>query len=148
MTSIRTDIEIAAPASAVWAVLTDTAAYPDWNPFLRRVEGDLVAGARLRVRFAPPGGREVTMRPRLLTVDAPHSLRWLGRLGVPGLFDGEHAFTVEPLTADRVRFVQSEDFRGILVPLTRSLLTRTRAGFEAMNAALRTRAEARANVGA
>jgi hypothetical protein len=129
-------------------VLTDTAAYPDWNPFLRRIEGDLVPGARLRVRFAPPGGREVTMRPRLVALDAPHELRWLGRLGVPGLFDGEHTFRIEPLAAGRVRFVQSEEFRGIFVPLTRSLLTRTRAGFESMNEALRTRAEARANVGA
>jgi hypothetical protein len=147
MTSIRTEIEIAAPADAVWAVLTDTAAYPDWNPFLRRIEGDLAPGARLRVRFAPPGGRQVTMRPRLLALDAPHELRWLGRLGVPGLFDGEHRFRIEPLAAGRVRFVQSEEFRGILVPLTRSLLARTRAGFEAMNAALRSRAEAHARVG-
>jgi hypothetical protein len=147
MTAISAEIEIAAPPAVVWAVLADTAAYPEWNPFLRRVEGPLEPGARLRVRFAPPGGREVTMRPRLLVVDAPRELRWRGRLGVPGLFDGEHAFRIEPLTAARVRFVQSEEFSGILVPFTRSLLARTRAGFDALNEALRARAESRAGVG-
>ena len=69
---------------------------------------------------------------------------WLGRLGgVPKLFDGEHSFAIEPLGPNRVRFVQSEKFGGILVPFLRKMLeTSTRAGFEAMNRALKDRAEA------
>jgi hypothetical protein len=140
--AIRTEIEIAAPAEVVWAVLTETAAYPEWNPFLPSIEGPLRVGARLRVRFQPPGGRAMTMRPRLLVVDAPHELRWLGRLGLPRVFDGEHVFRIEPLAADRVRFIQSEQFRGILVPLLRSTRRRAARGFEALNAALKARAEA------
>jgi hypothetical protein len=62
---------------------------------------------------------------------------------VPGLFDGEHSLTIEALEENRVRFVQSEAFRGLLVPLfARSLNNNTRRGFEEMNRALKERAEA------
>lgn len=68
-------------------------------------------------------------------------LRWLGRLWLPGIFDGEHIFEIEPVDADRVRFVQCEQFNGILVPFFN--LDGTRRGFEAMNRALKERAEAK-----
>ena len=78
----------------------------------------------------------------ILSPLAEHALRWLGRLLVPGLFDGEHSFTIRPLAEDRVRFVQREEFKGLLVPLfARSLDANTRRGFEQMNAALKERAE-------
>jgi hypothetical protein len=69
-------------------------------------------------------------------------LRWLGRLLVPGLFDGEHRFTIRPLGDGQVRLVQQEDFRGLLVPLLAgSLDRRTLPAFEQMNQALKRRAE-------
>ena len=34
------------------AVVTDFAAYPEWNPFIRRISGDLREGTRLEVRIA------------------------------------------------------------------------------------------------
>ena len=60
---------------------------------------------------------------------------------MPGIFDGEHSFTIEPLDGG-VRLVQQEDFRGVLVPLfARSLDRRTLPAFERMNEALKQRAE-------
>ena len=53
-------------------------------------------------------------------------------------------FSLSPWTqVDARGFVQREEFRGLLVPLfSRSLDTDTRRGFEAMNQALKERAEA------
>jgi hypothetical protein len=69
-------------------------------------------------------------------------LRWLGHLLVPGIFDGEHGFTLEPLPEGGVRLTQQEDFRGVLVLLlARSLDRRTLPAFERMNQALKQRAE-------
>lgn len=142
MTRLDTSIEIEAPAKQIWAVLTDFSSYPEWNPFVRSVEGELETGRRLHVRLEPPGLRGMTLRPKLVAVDPPRAFRWHGHLGVPGLFDGEHGFEIEPLASGRVRFRQSEEFRGVLVPLLwRMLETKTRRGFEAMNAALKRRAE-------
>jgi uncharacterized membrane protein len=38
MKEIHTEIEINAPAEKVWRVLTDFAAYPEWNPFVGRFQ--------------------------------------------------------------------------------------------------------------
>jgi hypothetical protein len=66
----------------------------------------------------------------------------LGHLGFSGIFDGEHIFRIEPIGADRVRFVQEERFAGVLAPLLlRFTEGSTREGFAAMNAALRARVE-------
>jgi len=136
-------VDIDAPPAAVWAVLTDTAAYSEWNPFIRELSGELAAGGRLRVRIGPPGRRAVTLRPKIVRIDAEQELSWLGRLFVPGLFDGQHSFELEPRPGGGTRFTQSEHFSGVLVPLMGRLLSATGRGFEAMNGALRDRAEAR-----
>jgi hypothetical protein len=139
---LHTEIAIAATPEAVWAILADFAAYPDWNPFVRRISGKLEAGATLEVDLAPPGGRAMTMRPTLREVQPGRILRWLGHLGMPGLFDGEHSFQVEPSGEGQVRFVQSEHFSGVLVPLVmRFIGAATEQGFVAMNQALKERAE-------
>lgn len=84
----------------------------------------------------------MSFRPRVLTVTGGRELRWLGRFVVPGLFDGEHYFRLEPIGTTRVRFVHGEDFSGLLVGLFKdSLLSSTRDGFEELNRALKRRAE-------
>jgi hypothetical protein len=143
-TTIQHEIEIDAPPAAVWAVLADTPSYPEWNPFVRRLEGDLREGARLEARIEAPGGRGMTFRPTVLAAEPARELRWLGRLLVPGLFDGEHRFRLEPLPDGRTRFVQSERFSGLLVGLVKGTLAKTLLGFEQMNGALKRRVEARA----
>ena len=139
---IERTIEIEASAECVWEVLTEFEGYPEWNPFVVSVVGELTPGARLTVRLQPPGGRAMTFRPTVLRAEPGRELRWLGRLGVRGLFDGEHHFTIHPLGPGRVRFVHGETFRGILVWLLGRTLGNTARGFEAMNRALKARAEA------
>jgi hypothetical protein len=142
MHEIVTEIEIAAGAGDVWAVLTDFARYPEWNPFITRISGELREGARLEARMVPPGSGGMTFRPRVVALTPEAELRWLGSLGVPGIFDGEHAFRIQPAGPGRVRFIHSERFSGFLVPLLRRWLDGgTRQGFEAMNRALKQRAE-------
>ena len=141
MRELRTEIEIDAPPPTVWQVLTDFAAYPDWNPFIRSIEGEPRAGSRLKVRIEPLGARAMTFRPTVRAADPSRELRWLGRLFVPGLVDGEHRLALEPLAGQRSRFVQSERFSGLLVGLLSGTLAATERGLEQMNHALKTRSE-------
>ena len=142
MKELHTQIEIEAPAERVWQVLTDFAAYPEWNPFIRRVNGRPEVDEQLVVRMRPSGTKGMTFRPTVMKAEPNRQLRWLGHLLVPGLFDGEHIFEIEELDEDRVLFTQREIFRGLLVPLlARSLDRDTQRGFEEMNRALRERAE-------
>lgn len=142
MKEIITDIEINASAERVWRLLTGFADYPQWNPFIRRAEGEARQGTWLKVYIQPPGARGMSFRPTVLKAKANRELRWLGHLMIPGLFDGEHIFTIEPLGENRVRFIQREILSGLLVPLfARWLEADTRRGFEEMNRALKARAE-------
>jgi hypothetical protein len=139
---LQTEVEIAAPAERVWQLLTDFQGYPQWNPFILSIAGVAEPGTRLAVNIQPPGGKAMTFRPVVLQATAPRELRWMGRLLVPGLFDGEHAFRIERLDGQRIRFVQHERFSGLLVPaLWRRVGTDTERGFNAMNAALKRVAE-------
>ncbi len=143
MKVLHSEIEIDAPAERVWHLLTDFASYPQWNPFIRTISGQPTKGERLEVRIEPPGGRGMTFKPEVLNAEPNRELRWLGHLLVPGLFDGEHSFIIQPLEEDRVRFVQREAFKGVLVPIfARSLEANTQRGFEEMNRALKERTEA------
>ncbi len=115
--------------------------YPAWNPFVTSVDGVLREGGKLRVRLAPPGRRTMTFEPTVMALAQERELRWLVRLLVPGLLDGEHAFRLEE-RAGGCRFHQTERFSGLLVPLLGAGLPEAaRHGFEAMNAALKARAE-------
>src|SRR5271169_4703820 len=86
--SIETKVEINAPASRVWAVLTDFARYPAWSPFITAIAGKPAAGERLSITIRPPGKSAITMRPTLVAVTPERELRWLGHLIVSGFFDG------------------------------------------------------------
>jgi hypothetical protein len=140
MRAISATIDIAANPQQVWAVLADLDAYPQWNPFICSASGQLAEGATLTLRLVPAQGRAMTFRPKVLAARPGELLRWIGRLIMPGIFDGTHQFALEDMGA-HTRMTQSETFRGALVPFTGKTVTRTEADFRALNQALKQRAE-------
>ena len=141
MRAIHTEIGIGAAAATVWAVLIDTGKWAEWTPFAQ-LSGRVAVGERVSVTLTPPGKSPITMRPAIVKLDAGREFRWLGHLGVPGLFDGEHGFRVVPEDVGRCRFEHFETFRGLLVaPIMWMVGDVTRQGFEAMNRALKALAE-------
>lgn len=140
--TITSTADIPAPPEAVWEVLTDFAAYGNWNPFMDRIEGEAQVGSKLRVHMKPPGGRGMTFRPTVLAAVPGRELRWLGTLGVRGLFDGEHSFILTADDSGGTRLSHGETFSGVLVTLMRSSVSGAQAGFEAFNEALAKRVQA------
>lgn len=141
MKRIETQVDLPAVPSVVWEQLVDTASMGSWNPFITSLSGVFEVGERLQVQIAPVGGRPMTFKPRVTVVEPGRRLEWLGTMGIPGLFDGRHSFTLTPVGQGCTRLVQAEDFTGALIPFTGKLLSKTEAGFEAMNAALVARLE-------
>jgi hypothetical protein len=142
MKELRAEIEIEAPADRVWKIITDFASFPAWNPFIRRAKGELRLGAKLQIYMQPSGARGTTFSPTVTKLEPGLELRWLGRLVMPGVFDGEHIFSLENIGPNRTRFVQREIFDGLLVPLLgHALDVDTMRGFQEMNRALKARAE-------
>ena len=139
---LQAEVEVHGSAEQVWEVLTDFAAYHEWNPFIVQAAGKAEPGQTLELHMRPAGRRTTTIRPEVLEADPGRTLRWLGRLLVPGLFDGEHRFTITPAGPGRVRLTQHEQFRGLLAPALLAMIAKpTLAAFHRMNQALKTRVE-------
>jgi len=142
MKELHSQIEINASAERVWGLLTDFSRLPEWNPFMQHASGQVKRGEKIEVHLQLPNGPGMDIKPTLLTVEPNRELRWLGHMFVPGLFDGEHIFVIEPLAEERVQFIQREEFRGVLSSLLLSMIgENTQRGFEAMNQALKAEAE-------
>lgn len=145
---LSTEVVIDASPERVWEILTDLPSYHRWNPFIIESEGEVAVGRRLTNRLQPPGGKAQTFKPTVTVADRTRTFEWLGRLGLPGVFDGRHRFDLEATTGGGTRLRHQEFFNGVLVRFLRSRLdTDTREGFELMNQALKERAEAEAEVG-
>lgn len=140
MRLLETEIEINAPRERVWRTFSDTARWPEWNPFVTSFQGELKRGEKVRVRLEPPNGRGMTFKPTIVAIEPDEELRWLGRLLIPGLFDGEHRFRLQAIDEQRTRFLQSEEFSGVLVTFILNE-EQIRRGFESMNTALKNRVE-------
>ena len=141
--TLYTEIDIDAPPKVVWDHLTEFSKYPEWNPFIKKISGELSTGSQLSVSIQPPGQDSMDFAPELLVVKENMELRWLGQLLIPKLFDGEHYFIVEAKSDGTTHLIQGENFSGILALLLWGTLEQdTRNGFEAMNKALKSRSEA------
>ena len=97
MRELHTEIAIDAPADRVWRVLMDFDSYPDWNPYIRKLKGDTAPGAKLEVRMDISGSRKMNLKTRVLTAQAGREFGWSGRVLMPGIFDAEHVFIIEPI---------------------------------------------------
>lgn len=141
-TMIQTSVNIQGAPEKVWSVLTDFTQYPEWNPFVRSVQGTVQKGKRIRVELTPPGQKGMTFTPEVLCFEPNRRFEWIGRFFIPGLFDGRHCFELQAHKDGTTTLIQSEQFRGVLVPFLKKMLNGpTRKGFEAMNEALRARVE-------
>src|SRR5579859_4225402 len=137
---MKTQIDIDAPPESVWSVLTAFKSYGEWNPAIIAVSGNASVGSRLSLRFQPAGTRGYTFRPKLLVVDRPRELRWLGWPRMPFVFETEHYFAIDPLGEGRSRLQHGLLAYGIGTPLAaKGIDLVTKEHFEHMNRALKRR---------
>jgi hypothetical protein len=141
MKKIETEIIINTDISTVWNVLTDFDNHPNWNPFIKSIQGIKSVGERLTVAIKPPEGNGMTFRPVVLKYEPNKDFRWKGKLGIKGIFDGEHFFILEKLNENQTKFIHGEKFSGILVALMGGALDKTKEGFQLMNEALKNECE-------
>jgi len=133
-----TEISINTPIEKVWKTLVNFEDYKNWNPFIIDIKGDAKFGQFPTVTIKPPNKKNMKFKPKIICVIENHELKWLGRLFIPGLFDGEHRFLLKKIADGKTHFLHSECFTGILQkPILKLIMESTRAGFELMNFALK-----------
>lgn len=142
MKELHTEILINASQAKIWHVLTDFNRYPEWNPFILHITGELQLNARLNVTIKPEKSQAKIFKPHISKLKENKEFAWLGMLLFKGLFDGHHQFEIKEIEEDQCLLVHKEEFKGILVPMFwKKLDTEIRKGFEAMNQKLKEQAE-------
>lgn len=136
---VVTEVGIDATPAQVWALLGDPGSYRDWNPFIVSMEGELAEGKTLVNRLRPETGNEIAFKPVVLKVEPARELRWLGRLFLPRVLDGEHYVILDERQGG-THLIHGERFHGVLLWFIDA--KRFGADFERMNAALKARVEA------
>lgn len=141
MKQIETEILIEAAPEKVWEVLTDFEKHPDWNPFIKSIKGEKSVGKKLKVSIKPPDGAGMVFNPVVLKYEENKEFRWKGKLGIKGIFDGEHYFILNKTENGNTKFVHGEKFSGILAALMGKTLDKTKDGFKLMNESLKKECE-------
>ena len=141
MKVLCTEIEIRATPDKVWQVLTNLDKYPEWNPFIHRATGKATVGEKVDITFTS-GSKEMTLHCTVIKVEPNKELCWKYHVALPVLFSGEHSFIIEQVESSKIRFIDREKFSGLLVQTqAKDIDTNSKQGFEAMDKALKARAE-------
>jgi hypothetical protein len=141
MKEICTKILINASPTIIWDIITDFKSYGTWNPFIREISGVIKEGSTIQVFIKPPNSNGMKFKPKVLKYEPEKEVRWIGKLWIPKIFDGEHSLTIQKIEENKVLFIQKEQFKGILVPLFTNMLKNTKLGFQMMNQKLKQEAE-------
>jgi hypothetical protein len=139
---IYSEIIIKASPEKVWQEFTNFDSYSKWNPFIKSLKGSPAPENKIEVFLQPPGKKGMLFKPKVLVFEPLHQFRWIGKLFIGGLFDGEHTFLIRDNKDGTTTFVQFERFKGVLIPFMKKMLDgNTLNGFNQMNKALKLRCE-------
>jgi len=105
---------IDASPEAVWAVLSDGAAWPAWDSGVDAVEGKIGPAETIKIRSKAAPGRAFPVT--VTRFEPPAHLRFSG--GMPlGLFRGVRTYEVSPGADGHATFRMREEYTGPLLPL-------------------------------
>lgn len=141
MQEYRSTTQIDASPEAVWAVLSEGAAYHEWNPEIIAIEGRFALGQTIKAHVRLGNGAVRRLSQRVTAFDAPKRMEWLGGLPL-GLFVGRRIYTVTP-RADGAEFQLHVQMSGPLAPLILKSVGDRQPELDSFSRALKTRVEQR-----
>src|SRR6476660_5179216 len=105
---------IAAAPETIWAILTNASSYPEWDPGVERIEGQIAPGEKITAytKLSPGRAFPVTVSE----FEPGRKMVWSS--GMPlGLFRGERSFTLSPGGDGNIEFTVREVFTGPMLAL-------------------------------
>jgi hypothetical protein len=139
MKSYEATATIEASPEKIWAILTDSRAYPTWDSGVQAVDGTIAPGNTIKVRSEASPGRAFPVK--VTEFEPGHGMTWTG--GMPlGLFPGVRTFRLSPAGDGATRFDVREEYTGPLLPLIWRTMPDLGPSFEQFAAGLKARAEA------
>ncbi len=109
---LHTELLIDAPASKVWAVLTDWTEPLPWSSSFLGIVGEAKNGAQVTALYHDGEGGRFELPRNNLVFDDGVEFGWSEEPPPPfqGFVD-RHRYRVEPVATDQTRFIQSDSFQ-------------------------------------
>jgi len=135
-------LEIDAPSSVVWDVITDFERYGDWNPFVVACRSTLRVGDPIEMRVHVFRAFAQKQIESVVEHEPGRSFRYGLADGPLGALESSRSHCVTAIDDHRTRYESRFELAGWLSPVVVALLGRSlRRGFGEMTVALVTRAE-------
>ena len=141
MTSYAVQRTVQAKPQVIWDLLTDSSKYPEWNPAVLGIDGDIAAGNKIKLKSIVNPDR--VFKLNVSRVNPPNSMVWWD--GMPlGLFKGVRTFKLTPRPDGATEFAMKEVYSGLMAPLITKSIPDMTESFEMFGDAVKTEAEKRA----
>lgn len=116
--TIKTEIDISAPPSKVWSILTDINKWQKWSPIINESQGTASVGSELTITMIgkEEGQDGPKYNPVITALEAPNHLRWRAHMLAGFIFTNDKIFELEE-TDSGTRLIHTETFKGLLAPL-------------------------------
>lgn len=140
---IRTEIEISAPPSKVWSIITDIDKWQEWSPIINASQGQAVLGEELSITMVSEqvGENGPKYSPVIIDLKEHEYFHWRAHMLAGFVFTNDKIFKLEE-TGAGTHLVHIETFRGLIAPLMAgSVEENVPAMLDSMNAAMKALAE-------
>ncbi len=118
MQEIRTEIDISAPPSKVWSVITNINKWKSWSPIINDSQGTVSVGSKLSITMTgkEKGKDGPKYNPTITDLDEPYYFRWRAHILTGFIFTNDKIFELEE-TNSGTRLTHKELFSGLLAPV-------------------------------
>lgn len=143
MQKITTEIEISAPPSKVWSILTNINKWQEWSPIISYSQGEASVGSKLSITMMgkEEGKDGPKYNPKITDLNEPNYFRWRAHMMTGFVFTNDKIFELEE-TKTGTRSIHTETFKGLLAPIFRSKMEKgVPPMLNSMNKALKELAE-------
>jgi len=140
---IRTEVEISAPPSKVWSIITDIDKWQEWSPIINASQGQAVLGEELSITMVSEqvGKDGPKYNPVIIDIKEHKYFHWRAHMQVGFVFTNDKILKLEETDAG-THLVHIETFRGLMAPLMADSVEKTvPAMLDSMNEALKAVAE-------
>ncbi|MBT4763208.1 MAG: SRPBCC domain-containing protein [Bdellovibrionaceae bacterium] len=118
MKEIRTEIEIAAPPTKVWSILTDIDKWQEWSPVINKSKGTATLGSKLDITMCgkEKGTDGPRYYPKITKLDKDKLLQWSAKMMAGFIMTNGKILKLEE-TSTGTKLIHKETFSGMMVPM-------------------------------
>lgn len=120
MQEIKTEIEISAPPSKVWKIITGIDRWHEWSPTINASQGVASIGSKLSITMMSEekGKDGPKYSPMITQLDEAKYFHWRAHMLAEFIFTNDKIFKLEE-TSTGTKLTHIETFKGLITPMFR-----------------------------